>query len=144
MDEQDRRRACLAGRVTKLAGGRDLRDALPPLHGTRTIPLIIGLPDDTLASSLRKAEKLGGHAHLIVLDELPGDRVRIHALHIEFGYKPVTERDDHPERPVPEDLELGMLIRNIEPGEEFTYNSWGSEAKMRFLASIVQPVPAQA
>ena len=57
MDERVRRRARLASRATALAGGPRLRDALPPLRGTRTIPIILALPDDTVAGSLRKAER---------------------------------------------------------------------------------------
>ena len=143
MDERVRRRARLASRATALAGGRRLRDALPPLRGTRTIPIILALPDDTVAGSLRKAEKLGGRAHVLVLEEQPDDRLRIHVLRIESGYKPATEQDDLPERPAPEDLELGTLIRDTAPGEQFTFSSWESEAEVSFLASIALPAPAQ-
>jgi hypothetical protein len=144
MDERRRRRGSLIARATRLTGGRSLHDILPPPpHGTRRMPLIIGLPDDTLGSTLRNAEKVGGHAHLIVLEELPRHRVGIHVLRIEISYKPVTEVDD-PERPIPEDLELGMFIQNTEPTEEFTYDSWGSETGISFLATIVLPVSADA
>ena len=142
MDERARRRARLASRATTLAGGR-LRDALPPLRGTRTIPIILALPDDTVDGSLRKAEKLGGRAHLLVLEEQPDDRLRIHVLRIESGYKPATEQDDLPERPAPEDLELATLIRDTGPGEQSTFSSWESEAEVSFLASIALPAPAQ-
>jgi hypothetical protein len=142
MDERERRRARLAGRATALAGGRRLRDALPPLRGTRS-PVILALPDDTVAGSLRKAEKLGGRAHVLVLEEQPDDGLRIHLLRIELGYKPATEQDDQPERPAPEDLELSTLLRDTEPGGQSTFSSWESEAEVSFLTSIALPAPAQ-
>jgi hypothetical protein len=144
MDERRRRRGSLIARATRLTGRRSLHDILPPPPpGTRRMPLIIGLPDDTLGSTLRNAEKVGGHAHLIVLEELLRDRVGIHVLRIEISYKPVTEADD-PERPIPQDWELGMFIQNTEPTKEFTYDSWGSETGISFLATIVLPVSADA
>ncbi len=143
MDERERRRMRLTGRASVLAGGRNLYDALP-LRGTERLPLIIGLPDDMVADSLRKAEKLGGRAHLIVLDELPGGKVRIRAFHIEFRYKPITGQDEQPEYPVPVNLELGMLMPTIGPDDELTYNIDGSEVKIELFASAVQPRPGPA
>lgn len=143
MDKREQRRLRLAGEVMKLVRSRGFRDALPPLREDGTAPFIVALPDDTMRDIARRAEVLGGRAHMIVVDELSGQEgTRLRVLRIGPGDKAITELDDQRECPVNEDTTVDMLMRHIEVGGELTYHTYDSETVIRFLTDSVQPVPA--
>lgn len=143
MDERERQRLRLAGEVMKLARHRSLRDVLPPLRQDGAAPFVVGLLDDTLRDVTKRVAALGGHAHLIVVDELAAEGLtRLRVLRVDPGDKAITELDDERECPVNEDSTLDMLMQHIEVGGQLTYHTYDSETVIRFLTDSVQPVPA--
>jgi hypothetical protein len=142
MDERDRQRHRLAGEWRALTRRPSLRDALPQMCSVGGIPVIIGLPDDTLAGTIRRAEKLGGLAHLVMLEELPGDRVCLRVLHVKLAYRMAAEIDDQHDAALSEDLDLGTFLPDIQAAGEHVYSTWELQAVIRFLHGSTQPVPA--
>ncbi|HEY1915102.1 MAG TPA: hypothetical protein VGH27_05945 [Streptosporangiaceae bacterium] len=142
MDERDRQRHRLAGHWRTLTRRPSLHDALPQVGSVGGIPVIIGLPDDTLADTIRHAEKLGGLAHLAMLEELPGDRVHLRVLHVKLAYQLAAETDDQHDAALSEDLDLSTFLPDIKAAGELAYSSWGSQAMIRFIHDSTQPVPA--
>jgi hypothetical protein len=143
MDDQDKRRHHLATQVRKLAVrcGCGRPGIIPPLYGGHA-PSIMGLPDDTVGSLTRQAVKLGGRAHLMVLDELPGDEVQLRVLWIERRNTPITDLDDQPSGRVNEDSTLSTLMQGMNVGEHLSLYTSESETLIRFLADSIQPAPS--
>jgi hypothetical protein len=142
MDKREQRRQRLAADVMRLTRIRGFRDALIPLCDDGSAPFVVGLPDDTLGQIARRAETLGGRAHLVVFDELPDGVKRIRLLLIQPSIKRIDELDDQCECAVNDQTTLAMLMEHIEVGTEVTYHTYDSETVIRFLTDSVQAVPA--
>ncbi len=142
MDEREQRRLRLAAELMRFTRNRGLRDALGPLQDDGSAPFVVGLPDDTLGEIGRRAETLGGRAHLVVFDELGDGRKRVRLLLIGPSDKRIDELDEQCECAVNDETTLDMLMQHITVGEECTYHTYDSETVIRFLTDSVQPVPA--
>jgi|SRR6185437_1196867 len=142
MDDREQARLQLGAAVMKLTRHRGFRDALVPLREDGIAPFVVGLLDDTLGEIGRRTDTLGGSAHLIVFDQLSGNRARLRILSIQPGRKPIAELDDQHDCLVNEDSTLEILMEHIEVGGELTYYAYDSETVIRFLTDSVARVPA--
>lgn len=142
MDERERHRMTLAGEIAKLLKYRSLRDALPPIKADGTAPFIVGLPEDTVGDLTRRAESLGGDAHLLILTRLSSGKVRLRVLRLSEDSKAITDLDDRNECAVSEDSTVEMLMSHIEVGQVLSYHAYDAETVIRFINDSVQPIPA--
>jgi hypothetical protein len=143
MDDRDRQRYRLQAQVHRLAARCDCGrpGLIPPLYDGQA-PSIIGLPDDTLGSLIRQAVKLGGRAHLMVVDELPGDEVRLRVLRIERRSTPITDLDDRHDGGGNEEATLGMVMLGMNVGERLSFYTYEAETVVRLLADSIQSAPS--
>lgn len=101
-----------------------------------------GLPDDTVGSIVRQAEKLGGSVHLAAVDELAGDELRLRILRIERRSTPITDLGDRPGGQVGEETTLGALVQGMNVGEQVAFCTYESETVITLVADSIQPVPS--
>ena len=118
---------------------------LPALRD-RTSPIVVGLPDDTMAEISQRVATLGGAAHLVVMTplDLESKNKRIRVLEVEECVsKDPAELDDATECAINEQTTLEMLVQMVEVGAVLTYYTYAHETIIRFINDSVQPaVPA--
>jgi hypothetical protein len=141
MDEREELRMRLAHELMKLTRHKDVRAALLPLGEDGLVPLVVALPEDTLAEISRRANVVGGRAHVVIIEKLGDGEARLRVLRAEPAL-PIRELDGESDVPVSEDCPIGMLLQDMRVGQVKRYHSYDSATVLRFLSDRVEPVPA--